>query len=70
MPSAVAIILVINITINGQNVEHTERMASLTECWKEARLAMAEAVVIPNDGPERRIVRVGCFAEIEPTPAH
>ncbi len=68
MPDPVTITLVIALTINGQDVDHSEQMASLTECWKQARIVMAEAVTVPNAGPEVRIVRVGCFATAQPTP--
>lgn len=66
--SAVTITLVIGLYLNGQDVEHREDVATLTECWRQARVAMAEAVVVPNDGPEVRVVRAGCFARIAPTP--
>ena len=64
----ITITLVIALHINGQDVDHSEVMTSLTACWQQARIAMAEAVTIKNDGPEDRIVRIGCFAAIKPTP--
>ena len=68
MPDPVTIFLVISLTLHGQEVEHNEPMPSLTACWTQARIMMAEAVTVPNEDREERVFRVGCFAHITPTP--
>lgn len=70
--SPVTIVFVLTLTINGQDVTHQEPMGSgaagVAACLKEERAALMEAVAVPNDGPDVRRIKSGCFVDIEPTP--
>jgi hypothetical protein len=68
--SAVSFVFVLVLTINGEDFTHSERMATQAACEKEAHVALKDGAAAPNDGPGVRIIKSGCFAYIEPTPAH
>jgi hypothetical protein len=72
--NTVTVLFLLTVTINGQDVTHREIMgsgvAAVAACLKEERAALMEAVATPNDGPEVRTIRAGCFVDIEPTPEH